>query len=108
MTIWSMDKSEETPEYRRTESSGNVAGNQTRSAGEMGTAVNTEKSAGAGSRVEVVVGEIPDAEDLTRMLWTARCTDAGHGLLGTFAQQTEAEECRKQHLVGDHGQTGSG
>jgi hypothetical protein len=32
---------------------------------------------------EVIIGEIPDAEDSTKLLWTARCDDADHDLLGT-------------------------
>jgi hypothetical protein len=46
---------------------------------------------------EVIVGEIPDEHDLTRMLWTARCTL--HGLLGTVDSREEAELLREKHLL---------
>jgi hypothetical protein len=52
---------------------------------------------------EVIVGEIPDADDLTRMLWTARCTIPAHGLLGTFENEAKAENARRQHLLTEHG-----
>jgi hypothetical protein len=48
---------------------------------------------------EVIVGEIPDEHDLTRMLWTARCTI--HGLLGTVGTREEADLLRSAHLVTD-------
>ncbi len=54
--------------------------------------------------VDVVVGEIPDAEDLSHMLWTTRCDQ--HGLLGTFEDRDSAEEVQEQHLV-EHGRTQS-
>jgi hypothetical protein len=103
--VWAMDENEETLVAHPPESTGDASSGRTHSAGETGTAVNTEGSTGPGNKVEVVVGEIPDAKDLARMLWTARCSDAGHGLLGTFDSQAEAEECRNQHLVSAHGQT---
>ncbi len=67
----------------------------TASAGESGAATSVPESG-----FEVVVGEIPDAEDLTRMLWTARCTV--HGLLGTYPDRVIAEAAREQHLVDEH------
>jgi hypothetical protein len=53
---------------------------------------------------QVIVGEIPDAGDPSHMLWTARCTLALHGLLGTFEDRAEAESAKLQHLVTAHGQ----
>jgi hypothetical protein len=106
-TVWAMDENEETLAAHRPESSGDASSGRTHSAGEMGTAVNTEGSTGTGTEVEVIVGEIPDAKELTRMLWTARCSFADHGLLGTFESQAEAEECRNQHLVREHDHTES-
>jgi hypothetical protein len=56
----------------------------------------------AGS-AEVIVGEIPDASDLTHMLWTTRCTFSAHGLLGTFEDKEAAEKVRGEHLLSKHG-----
>jgi hypothetical protein len=50
--------------------------------------------------IDVIVGEIPDAEDLSHMLWTTRCDD--HGLLGTFEDRDSARDLQRQHLV-EHG-----
>src|SRR5665213_1453473 len=69
-------------------------------AGEKGTADDSAFDAGLG---EVIVGEIPDADDLTRMVWTARCTIPAHGLLGTFESPAKAENARRQHLLMMHG-----
>ena len=52
---------------------------------------------------EVIIGEIPDAHDLSHMLWTARCTVPSHGLLGTFENREEAENAKRAHLLRDHG-----
>jgi hypothetical protein len=68
------------------------------SAGEGGEA--SDAPAASASDVEVVVGEIPDAHDLSRMLWTARCTDEAHGLLGTVPTRDEAEALAASHLQG--------
>ena len=54
--------------------------------------------------VRVVVGEIPAAHDPTTMLWTARCEDTEHDLLGHFATRDEAEAARREHLLREHGQ----
>jgi len=69
-------------------------------AGEIGTADESAFDAGLG---EVIVGEIPDAGDLTRLLWTARCTVPTHGLLGTFATREAAESAKQRHLLLAHG-----
>ena len=53
-------------------------------------------------RVEVFIGEIPAPEDSTTMLWTARCNDASHGLLGHFATRDEAESAKEEHLRTQH------
>jgi hypothetical protein len=77
---------------------------QTFSAGEAGSAVDEAGRTTDGRRlIDVVVGEIPDPERLAHMLWTARCEDAAHDLLGTFDHRAEAEECRQQHLLHAHG-----
>ncbi len=52
---------------------------------------------------EVIIGEIPDAEDSTKLLWTARCDDADHDLLGTFETRDQAEAARTTHLQSEHG-----
>ena len=53
-------------------------------------------------RVEVFIGEIPAPEDSTTMLWTARCDDAAHGLLGHFTTREEAERAKQEHLQAYH------
>jgi hypothetical protein len=80
--------------------SGNVR--STVSAGETGAAADASEPATEPDGSEVVVGEIPDATDLTRMLWTARCTYSRHGLLGTYPDQEAAEAARQQHLLVEH------
>jgi hypothetical protein len=70
---------------------------ETFSAGETGEA--TEVSSARG---EVIIGEIPAAEDPTTLLWTARCTDASHGLLGHFGARSEAEDAGAHHLESHH------
>jgi hypothetical protein len=78
------------------------------SAGETGEAVDADDAAQDAGLVDVVVGEIPDAHNLTRMLWTARCTVPSHGLLGTFGNQEMAENAKRQHLLVVHGRTFAG
>jgi hypothetical protein len=75
-------------------------GEQTLSAGEVGAADGTAGVHGAG---EVVIGEIPAADDPTTILWTARCSEADHDLLGHFGTREEAEAARAEHLASAHG-----
>jgi hypothetical protein len=75
-------------------------GERTLSAGEIGAADGTAGAHGAG---EVVIGEIPAADDPTTMLWTARCSEADHDLLGHFRTREEAETARVEHLASTHG-----
>ncbi|HEX3794246.1 MAG TPA: hypothetical protein VHV57_07070 [Acidimicrobiales bacterium] len=69
----------------------------------------SEIPAGAGDAVpnaglaEVFVGEIPDPDDLSRMLWTTRCTFSPHGLLGTFDTEELAQKAKQEHLLIKHG-----
>lgn len=70
---------------------------ETRSAGETGEAAETS-TAGA----EIIVGEIPAADDPTTMLWTARCTEPDHDLLGHFDTRPEAEDAGGRHLESHH------
>jgi hypothetical protein len=53
-------------------------------------------------RVAVFIGEIPAPEDSTTMLWTARCNDPGHDLLGHFSTREDAESAKQEHLETDH------
>ena len=69
------------------------------SAGEAGSA----EGAASASIADVVVGEIPAAEEPTTMLWTARCSDTDHDLLGRFRSREEAEKARAEHLASAHG-----
>jgi hypothetical protein len=48
--------------------------------------------------VSIIIGEIPDAHDLSVMRWTARCTDASHDLLGYYDSRGEAEAAGQEHL----------
>jgi hypothetical protein len=71
------------------------------SAGEAG------RAAGAGdptsqSDVEVIIGEIPDADDISVMRWTARCSDPEHDLLGHFDSEEEARHTKEEHLASQH------
>jgi hypothetical protein len=75
----------------------------TASAGEMGEAAGASTAAVDAGLGEVIVGEIPDAHDLSHLLWTARCTIPAHGLLGTFETQSQAEQAKQQHLLTHHG-----
>jgi hypothetical protein len=79
-------------------------GPDTVSAGEFGDAVDVNSAAEDAGLGEVIVGEIPDANDLSRMLWTARCTIPAHGLLGTFENEEQAENAKQAHLLAQHGQ----
>jgi hypothetical protein len=72
----------------------------TSSAGESGAAASAPEPAAGPEEADVVIGEIPDAEDLSRMLWTARCTI--HDLLGTYPTRETAEEAGARHLSDEH------
>jgi hypothetical protein len=67
---------------------------------EVRTADGPRKTEAVGRGVDVIVGEIPDAEDLSHMLWTTRCDE--HGLLGTFEDRDSARDLQQQHVV-EHG-----
>lgn len=73
---------------------------ETSSAGETGEATD-DSSAGP----EIIIGEIPRAEEPTTMCWTARCTEAAHDLLGHFDSRSEAEKAGDRHLEADHQRT---
>jgi len=73
---------------------------ETFSAGETGAA---EGVVGGPSATEVVIGEIPAADEPTTMLWTARCSEPTHDLLGHFGTRDEAETARTEHLRTAHG-----
>ena len=45
---------------------------------DLGTMGDAGEDAGLG---DVIIGEIPDAHNLARLLWTARCTVPAHGQL---------------------------
>jgi hypothetical protein len=85
------------------ESLGSLVPQGTFSAGEVGAAVDGDGAAQDAGLAEVIVGEIPDAHNLSHMLWTARCTVPAHGLLGTFERQEEAENAKRAHLLRQHG-----
>jgi hypothetical protein len=72
------------------------------SAGELGEAVDGEAPTRAAGQVEVIIGELPDEHDLSRMLWTARCTFPSHGLLGTVDDRQKAESLKEAHLQEAH------
>lgn len=72
----------------------------TLSAGEFGAA---DSVAGGLTGVEVFVGEIPAEDETTKMLWTARCSDPSHDLLGHFRTRDDAEAARAEHLKSAHG-----
>ncbi len=71
--------------------------NETFSAGETGEAIEVSSA-----EAEIVIGEIPAADDPTTMLWTARCTEATHDLLGHFDTRSEAEDAGARHLESHH------
>jgi hypothetical protein len=85
------------------ESLGSPVPQDTFSAGEVGAAVDGDGAAQDAGLAEVSIGEIPDAHNLSHMLWTARCTVPAHGLLGTFERQEEAENAKRAHLLRRHG-----
>ena len=70
---------------------------ETVSAGETGDAKEAS-STGA----EIIIGEIPAEDDPTTLLWSARCTDAAHDLLGHFDTRSEAEDAGARHLESHH------
>jgi hypothetical protein len=53
-------------------------------------------------RGEVFIGEIPAAEDTTRMQLTVRCSEPSHDLLGHFETREEAESVKDDHLRAAH------
>ena len=71
------------------------------SAGESGDAIEDASAA-----AEIIIGEIPTAEDPTVMEWTARCTDRDHDLLGHFPSRPEAEAAGASHIESDHHRSG--
>jgi hypothetical protein len=72
------------------------------SAGEGGEASQgADPDVGRGG-CEVIIGEIPDIEDLSVMRWTARCTWTDHGLLGHYDTREQAEQARAEHLATAH------
>ena len=73
------------------------------SLGETGEAVDTAGPSTDVGQAEVIVGEIPDAHEITRLVWTARCTFPPHGLLGTFPDREGAEMKKREHLLAKHG-----
>ena len=73
------------------------------SAGEAGAAVDAGGASEDAGQAQVIVGEIPDEHDLTKMLWTARCTFPPHGLLGRFGTREQAEQKKEEHLLARHG-----
>ena len=74
-------------------------GNPVASAGEFGLAQGGATDAGL---PQVIVGEIPDADDPSHLLWTARCSFPAHGLLGRFEERSGAEAAKQRHLVSAH------
>lgn len=72
------------------------------SAGEAGRAADADDSSTSRSGVEVVIGEIPDAHDISVMRWTARCSDPEHDLLGYFDTEQVARQVREEHLASQH------
>jgi hypothetical protein len=75
---------------------GEGSDNEAISAGESGQAA---EGGGRDAAVapEVIIGEIPDEHDITKMLWTARCSL--HGLLGSVETREGAELLRERHLL---------
>ncbi len=72
------------------------------SAGEAGRAADVDDSSTSQSDVEVIIGEIPDAHDISVMRWTARCSDPEHDLLGSFDSEQEARDAKEEHLAAQH------
>jgi hypothetical protein len=56
----------------------------------------------SGPRAEIIIGEIPDAKDLSVMRWTARCTSDEHDLLGHYDTREEAEQAGAEHMASLH------
>lgn len=81
------------------EESTTVTEEETLSAGEAGEAVDASS---ADHDAEVIIGEIPDAEDHLRLLWTARCSSSAHDLLGQFDTREEAEQAAAKHVQDAH------
>jgi hypothetical protein len=71
------------------------------SAGEGGAATDVG-SADPGPNAEVVIGKIPDPHDLTVLLWTARCSDPRHDLLGHFDSEQAACQAKQSHIALQH------
>ncbi len=69
------------------------------SAGEVGRA---DASAAGPNDVQVIIGEIPDADDPTVLRWTARCSWPQHDLLGHYDSEEAAGAAKEQHLVSQH------
>jgi hypothetical protein len=69
------------------------------SAGEGGGAADVSS---ADRDAEVVIGKIPDPDDLTVLLWTARCSDPQHDLLGHFDSEQAACEAKQSHIALQH------
>jgi hypothetical protein len=72
------------------------------SAGESGRAVDASDAGPGRSEVEVIIGEIPDAHDISVMRWTARCTNGDHDLLGYFDSEQAARNAKEEHLASQH------
>lgn len=68
------------------------------SAGETGRAEEDVPT----NRTGIIIGEIPAADDPTVMLWTARCSDPVHDLLGHFDSRAEAKDAGTRHLESSH------
>jgi hypothetical protein len=74
----------------------------TLSAGEEGVAADASPADNGRHDAEVIIGEIPDADDHLRMLWTARCSSSAHDLLGQFDTREQAEEAAAEHMEREH------
>jgi hypothetical protein len=72
------------------------------SAGQGGKAAEVEISTAGGTKAEVIIGKIPDTHDLAKLLWTVRCSDPDHGLLGHFDTQETAIAAKDDHLASQH------
>lgn len=72
------------------------------SAGEGGKAAEVEIPTASGTKAEVIIGKIPDTHDLATLLWTARCSDPDHGLLGHFDTEEAAIAAKDDHLASQH------
>ena len=55
-------------------------------------------AASSSRAIDVIIGEVPAADDPTVLLWTARCSDLDHDLLGKFETRADAEQARDDHL----------